>query len=383
MITSRDTSSMKHAINRAGLAASGIKTLLWATVIFACIAISLACKTVEGASATAQDAYEPDDTPSQAKVIVIDDKQPQQHNFHKAADTDYVKFYALKGETYGIKVANTGPNCQPMLVIYGADGVIPITYKASRKAAEDLTLEWPFTDDGIYYASISNVDPNVFGSGTDYALSVYRPTAPSFTVAISGNITNCDTKTSTNIAIENATIKVADKWTALSDNNGHYGMTAVEGTQTMYISAEGYLPLSKSVAISQTNPTFNACLNRDGNVMPYLKVEPSVPPGATSMDLTVTIGMDPGKYTGYPVDWWLAYEVNGNFTTFSVNQGWKWVSNITYAYQGGLFTLSQTLPVKVPVNGSYTFYFGIDTVMNGKVDSDKLILKAYRYNVAQ
>ncbi|MES0335678.1 MAG: carboxypeptidase regulatory-like domain-containing protein [Candidatus Magnetobacterium sp. LHC-1] len=376
----RDTNNMKPTANRAELPASGVKTLLWTMLMLTYIVISLNCKPVEAAGTTTQDAYEPDDTYSQANAIAIDGKA-QSHNFHKAGDADYVRFYALKGDTYEIKVANQGQNCRPVIYLYGSYGTNVVTYKESRKAGEELILSWKFTEEGVYYASISSAETGVFGSGTDYDLSVYRPTAPSLPVAINGTITNC----TTNTAIDNAKVKVADKWTAVSNDNGYYEMIVSDGTNTMDVSAYGYYPVTKTVKVEKGKSTvFDTCLSSYGYPIPSLKVKQSE---TNARELKVTVALDAGYYANINADWWLFYMGGNNYGSFALDQGLGWINWITYAHQGPLFTLPQTeLTVTVPSDGNYTFWFVVDTNMNGLWDAYdplKMFWKAYTVKVSQ
>ncbi|KJU87288.1 secreted protein [Candidatus Magnetobacterium bavaricum] len=365
MITARETGRMK-------------RTILRTMMILAYLVISLSCRTVE---ATDTDAYEPDNTYSQAQVIVIDYKA-RKHNFNKLGDADYVKFYALKNQTMEIKVANQGRS-RPIINLY-IYGTNLIASKEGRKAGEDLVLSYKFTEDGIYYASISNAEA-LFGSDTNYELSVYRPTGPPPPIEISGTITNCETGS----VIEDAKISVGGNWTGLSDYNGHYIMLPSEGTNTMEVSAYGYSTVKKTVKVSRVSNTFDTCLTSYGYPLPSLKVEQS---GATARDLKVTIALDPGYYAYYNADWWLFYMgVDGNnnyyYGSFALDQGWGWVSWFNYTHQGPLFTLTQTpLTVTVPADGNYTFYFVVDTTMNGQWDAYdplKMFWKSYSYKVSQ
>ena len=57
-----------------------------------------------------------------ARVIVVDDSEPQHHNFDKAGDVDWVKFYVLANTFYGIEVLDTGSKCNPIIELYDSDG---------------------------------------------------------------------------------------------------------------------------------------------------------------------------------------------------------------------------------------------------------------------
>ncbi len=59
------------------------------------------------ALAISPDAYEDDDSQNQAKLILTNESTgPQHHNFDKADDADWVKFYGTAGKTYLIRASN-------------------------------------------------------------------------------------------------------------------------------------------------------------------------------------------------------------------------------------------------------------------------------------
>jgi hypothetical protein len=74
------------------------------------------------------DIYEPDDTPQEANVIVVNNGvtqtdgtrigEPQPHNFHTANDVDWVVFYGLAGKSYIIEAAQLEKNCEPVIELY-------------------------------------------------------------------------------------------------------------------------------------------------------------------------------------------------------------------------------------------------------------------------
>lgn len=92
--------------------------------------------------------------------------------------------------------------------------------------------------------------------------------------------------------------------------------------------------------------------------------------------LSITVELNPGDFESMDADWWIAaytpwmdwfyYVYPGRWE----NAGWG-LSGISLAYQGPLFHLTplNVLDISDLPSGAYTFYFGIDTAMNGALDS--------------
>ncbi len=95
-----------------------------------------------------------------------------------------------------------------------------------------------------------------------------------------------------------------------------------------------------------------------------------------SASLVVTIEIYAGDYTDMPADWWILAETAGTWYTYNIAAGFG--PGFGVSYQGGLQSLSayevlrmSSLPV-----GTYTFYFGIDTVVNGQLDVGALVYQS-------
>ena len=73
---------------------------------------------MNGAHNISPDDYEEDDTYPQANVITLNDLDVQPHNFHDLGDVDWVKFFALSGQTYTIKAGNISVICDVVVELY-------------------------------------------------------------------------------------------------------------------------------------------------------------------------------------------------------------------------------------------------------------------------
>jgi len=88
--------------------------------------------------------------------------------------------------------------------------------------------------------------------------------------------------------------------------------------------------------------------------------------------LNVKVSLDPASADGAQADWWLLHAAPGGWSFFvpGVN---LWVPGIWVTFQGGLADLpSSQVFSGTLAPGNHTFYFGVDTLMNGAIDFDRL-----------
>lgn len=99
--------------------------------------------------------------------------------------------------------------------------------------------------------------------------------------------------------------------------------------------------------------------------------------------VTVALLLGAGAYAGMDCDWWVvAHDVNaGRFYYLDGNMEFQPLDdpgNLRPARQGPLFDIEHpfalltALPAPPSAGSVYRFYFGIDTVMNGRLDEDWL-----------
>ncbi len=114
------------------------------------------------------DDFEPDDVCGQARDISTDGTK-QTHRFQSPGDTDWIRFGTASGESFVLIAGNTGSGVNPVISLFAgctqarsATTVVTGTSQISSRS----------TQDQIYYARISNQDPNRFGAGAHYDVSV-------------------------------------------------------------------------------------------------------------------------------------------------------------------------------------------------------------------
>ncbi|QTA85925.1 PKD domain-containing protein [Desulfonema magnum] len=212
------------------------------------------------------DKYEPDNTWEIAKIIPLNNQNPftqhipgydwfQSRNFYNVNDEDWVKFYALKGETYKIVAKCIGENCDTVIELYDIDG------QTLLKQADDYSgpgdspeyVEWECTFEGFYYARITLCDPSAegcdafYGEGTEYELQLTTPACLCAGV-IYGQITPSDAAAF--LTLSDDTEEIQRK--TMTNSDGYYYMLhtprPVSGsTFTLTAQAEGYEPHTREV----------------------------------------------------------------------------------------------------------------------------------------
>jgi len=135
------------------------------------------------------------------------------------------------------------------------------------------------------------------------------------------------------------------------------------------------LPLPKKLEIVELTPDIKAN-DSDGPII----VGQSDP-------LSITVSLDNNDITDN-ADWWLAADTPSGLYFFTFN---GWTTDWVPGYQGPLFYLdllellhgtpAEILPMNTP--GTYTFYFGVDTVMDGDVTWDSLYYDNVVVNVTE
>ena len=89
--------------------------------------------------------------------------------------------------------------------------------------------------------------------------------------------------------------------------------------------------------------------------------------------LRITLSLQSGPDSGTPADWWaVAYSASTGWTYFNLGGGW--LPGLLGTYQGLLFDLPSIAVLETTglPPGTYHFYFGVDTVMNGQLDMDSI-----------
>ena len=127
--------------------------------------------TVTVIYASEPDAYEVDDVCNKAQLIDLNGAL-QEHTFHDAADTDWVRFNAAAGTQYRVEVQTPADSPADVnLGLYPACDLEP-TLGFEETFTPDVRLDFSAQETGPVYLRLTNYDPNMAGSEVAYHLSV-------------------------------------------------------------------------------------------------------------------------------------------------------------------------------------------------------------------
>ncbi len=172
------------------------------------------------------DAYEPDDEPEQAAVIVINARLAQCHNFHRAGDADTVLFYGLSGKFYTVETDCR--NCKIVTEVFDAGGNL-------SAGCDTRFWDWKCPQEGFYTLRIRPADTSFFGKDTAYLLKLYQPVGPN-----SGDLTGIVSDAVSGRPVEGAVIKSNAGQTGVSLPNGRYIIFHEPGIFTVTVESPGY-----------------------------------------------------------------------------------------------------------------------------------------------
>ncbi len=188
-------------------------------------------------SAGTADAYEEDNSKEEARVIVVNAREPQEHSFCSARDEDWVKFYGLEGEYYSIVTDNLGENSLPVIELYNEQ----LDMQRSKVPEEGgaVYLDWLCPEDGVYYVRLWNYllydEDGQDTVTTGYSLRVYNPYWPDFLVLMSGEVKDGTTRQ----PIDGAVITTDGGGAAISEQ-GRYELYQYPGRWTLEARSSGY-----------------------------------------------------------------------------------------------------------------------------------------------
>ncbi|MBX3052421.1 MAG: pre-peptidase C-terminal domain-containing protein [Caldilineaceae bacterium] len=114
------------------------------------------------------DNYEPDDTCATAREIPVDGTK-QTHLFQAPGDTDWLRFTTKAGESFAVVSSATGTGVNPVIALYSSCN----QSRSSASIAQNVSrVEASSPGDQVYYARITNQNPNRFGSSATYDIQV-------------------------------------------------------------------------------------------------------------------------------------------------------------------------------------------------------------------
>ena len=177
-------------------------------------------------------------------------------------------------------------------------------------------------------------------------------------------------------------------WITITTNGSGVGDGIVS-----YIVSDNIGASKRSGTITIKDQTFTVTQSGtsvgSGNPVPDIKANNSDGPLTLSSDqiLNVTVALGPGSQIGTNEDWWVV--VNTSFPPpndwFYFNLSGGWLPGIVVTHQGPLFDLAPFAVLNMTglPTGTYTFYFGVDTVVNGSPDMGNINFDTVQVDITQ
>lgn len=122
------------------------------------------------------DAYEPDDSQTQANAIAVNGAA-QSHNFHIAGDNDWIEFAATANATYVIETSNLGSASDTLLHLVDTNGT-ELVIDDDGGVGVASRIEWTAPSSGTYYARVRHYSAGQSGNNTSYDIAVTSTGSP-------------------------------------------------------------------------------------------------------------------------------------------------------------------------------------------------------------
>ena len=135
--------------------------------------LPLALKSYAPPAPAPGDAYEVDDTCSQANDIAVDGTA-QHHDFFVAHDKDWLRFPAVAGRAYVIQTFNLGPDADTILELYAPNCGVLLTSDDDGGDGYASRIEYVVGSSDTYYVRVKPYDWSVTGAGTSYDVAVWE-----------------------------------------------------------------------------------------------------------------------------------------------------------------------------------------------------------------
>lgn len=269
------------------------------------------------------DAYEPDDLPANASILVLNDG-PQHHSFYPEADSDWGQFYGLATVPYDVRVSQAGAAVDAVITIHDSDGqtVLVGPVNDTGLGENELITDWTPPHNGIYYVKVGNLNADPPGAESGYDLEIGFPTAPEVGV-IEGFVLR-----DTGMTAVAGAIVVAGSGTAITRNDGSFRLVADTGT--VAVQAESAL---SEPASAQVQVTGGQVIQTTIVVSETLATTTTLPTTTTTTTAplpTVTTTVAPAtttSTTGISATTTTTTIAEGSTVTLPVGTGWSLLSS--------------------------------------------------------
>ena len=130
------------------------------------------------ARALSQDAFEFDGDCDHATFVNVD-AAAQHHDFHAAADVDWIYFRGLAGQIYNIEIDNVGSQADPAIELRDSDCLTILAEKDYNFEGEGESLTWQDCDrDSYYFVKIHCADCVLENGDAGYDIAIWTPAGP-------------------------------------------------------------------------------------------------------------------------------------------------------------------------------------------------------------
>jgi len=192
---------------------------------------------------TAPDAFEPDNTPSEAQWIGVDGPG-QTRNFHVPGDEDWILFYTPGNEILTIETFDLGPNSNTRIELYDETGMDLLDSDDNSGPGAASFLLYLFEQEGFYLLRVTHATGG-FGQGTEYSIRIIREIG-----IIQGGIIGVVQNLATGVPIPNAEIQWRGRQVATTASDGTYAIDLLPaGSYTITVNAPGFLSMNRSLQI--------------------------------------------------------------------------------------------------------------------------------------
>jgi hypothetical protein len=199
---------------------------------------------------TGPDVFEPDDSMTQAKAVVINAREARRHTFFDPGDEDWIKFYGIVGKVYRIEISHLERKSLPEIDFYGPGNTFLFTEPLYDFVIDgESYMEWIVDAEGIYYVCVKNKDPELFGANTGYDLRVGYPEGP-----IQGTILVKITDINSN-PLNDIIIKTSNGMTGFSNSFGLFDFDHEIGTYDIKFDSFFYENATCSIKILELKTT--------------------------------------------------------------------------------------------------------------------------------
>ncbi|MHC4687983.1 MAG: outer membrane protein assembly factor BamB family protein, partial [Planctomycetota bacterium] len=274
----------------------------------------------------------------------------------------------------------------------GADGTIYVGSRDNNLYAinRNGTEKWRFATGGDVYSPAIGADGTIYVGSRDFNLYAINPDGTEKWRFATGGLVSSSPAIGADGTIyvgsyDNNLYAInpdgTEKW-RFATGYTVSSSPAIGADGTIYVGSSDsnlYAVYSTSPGLAHTPwPMFHHDLKHTGRVLPLPDIKANGSDGPLTIpygaNLTVTIALDPAGYDGEDCDWWVVGGTPFGLFWYTLDRGWVRSDAPVRVYGGPLFDLSpfEVLNISGLPIGTYTFFFGVDLLMNRSLDLAEL-----------